>query len=110
MKSLKVYNYLQLKEKALVEVPLTKGVVIKIDSFVFDGRDYHNYWGLILHNYKNDTFRVLVKIEEYMSDVIVISMSNIKCVIGTKEIDAVDIGEQRHRDEVVRLIDKYINF
>lgn len=105
-----VYNYLESdKEKVVCE--LKRGVVIKIDSFYQEGRDYHNYWGVILSYNSNDNeYRVAVQVFERLTVIVYLKYENIKKVIGTLEMDCVGIGVERHKKEVIPLINKVINY
>lgn len=114
-----ISDYLNRPVKTLGEYELRKGIVIQLDlsdeeSFS-DNRDYynwcknyHNYYGIILSENK-DLYRVAVKDSEYCTCVIHIKYENIKCVIGSLEMDCVNIGKERHEKEVVELINKVRN-
>ncbi len=102
----KVYNYLETHEP-IYELALEKGVVIKIQDYHYNEIDYHNHWGVIIANTKN-YFTIFV--DNHKNDIINIKLENIKWVIGTLEMDCVDIGENRHTTEVIPLINKALRY
>jgi hypothetical protein len=103
-----VINYLKNNQDT-VELELKAGVLIKINNFYENGRNYYNYWGLILA-YKNEEYKVVVQVAEKSYDIIYIKYENIKHIIGTLEMDCVNIGKNRHEKEVVGLINDLTNF
>lgn len=109
----KVYNTLD-KEFALdrenapmYEVVLERGVVIKIQDYFCNEYDYHNHWGVIIANKRN---RFTIFVDNDGNDIIDIKYENIKWVIGTLELCCVNIGQDRHQNEVVPLINKALEF
>lgn len=88
----------------------TRGLVIKIQDYKKDGRDYHNHWGVVLHMYENEEYRVAVKVTDYITDIIVIKEENIKTLIGDIDSDFCHIGAKRHASEVVPLILEMQNY
>lgn len=102
-----VYNYL-VSSTEEVSLELKKGVVIKIDSFYQKGQNYHNCWATIL-SYNNNEYRVAVESSNVCYEIINIKYENIKWIIGTLEMDCVNIGKDRHQKEIVTLINNTIN-
>ena len=111
MKTMKAYNTLDkefyLDNAPVYEVVLKRGVVIKIQNYVHNGCDYHNYWGVIIANKKN-SFAIFV--DNGSNDIIDIKYENIKWIIGTLELCCVNIGQDRHQNEVVSLIHEALEF
>lgn len=86
---------------------LKVGAVIKIDNLEFRGRDYYNYWAVVLKIHK-ETEEKQAMVEIYIGDGTKCNLAvvNIKSIIGTKDLDLVGIGKERHKKEVVKLITK----
>lgn len=89
-------------------VNFERGLVVKIQDFKSDGRNYHNYWAVILGMYDNETYRVGVEISNCLTDIIGIKKHNIKTIIGNLKCDFADIGATRHAEEVIPLINKML--
>ena len=105
-----VQNYLT-KSDTKHRILMEKGVVIKIDSYTDGGVDYHNHWGVIMHQYQdNGDYRVFVNLESGFINVIHIQPKYIKHIIGTRDMDCVGIGFNRHKTEVIPLIEKSERF
>jgi hypothetical protein len=86
---------------------LKVGAVIKIDTLELQGRDYYNYWGVVLKvNKETKTKRATVEVFIESGTKCNLAVANIKSIIGTKDLDIVGIGYKRHKNEVVKLITK----
>ena len=95
-------------EAELVEDKYLKvGAVIKIDTLEFQGRDCYNWWAVVLKIH-NETKTKRASVEIYIEDGTKcnLAVENIKSIIGTKDLDIVGIGAKRHKQEVVKLINK----
>ena len=99
--------YLDRENAPMHEVVLERGVVIKIQDYVHNEYDYHNHWGVIIANKRN---RFTIFVDNDSNDIINIKYENIKWIIGTLKICCVNIGQDRHQNEVVSLIHKALEF
>ena len=84
---------------------LKVGTVIKIDTLEFQGRDYYNWWGVVLKIHK-ETEEKQAMVEIYIEDGTKcnLAVKNIKSIIGTEGLDIVGLGKERHKKEVVTFI------
>ena len=86
-------------------VYLKVGAIIKIDTLIFEGRDYFNWWACVSKIHK-ETKEKQAMVEIYIEDGTKcnIAVKNIKSIIGTEELDIVGLGKERHKKEVVNFI------
>jgi len=87
----------------------TRGLAVKIQDCVIDGFNYHNYWCVILGMYSETEYRVAVRIDVGLVNVIAITEANIKMIVGDLESDFCNIGKVRHLEEVKPFIQGLIN-
>lgn len=86
---------------------LEKGTVLKIDSLIYLGQDYHNYWGVVIgYDTKTKKYRVQIEVQENVWAIVWLPNKNIKWLIGTETEDIYGLGEKRHKKDVVSLIEK----
>jgi hypothetical protein len=87
----------------------TRGLAVKIQDCVIDGFNYHNHWCVILGMYSETEYRVAVRIDVGLVNVIAITEANIKMIVGDLESDFCNIGKVRHLEEVRPFIQGLIN-
>ena len=99
------WNTYKHESELVADKYLKVGTVIKIDTLEFQGRDYYNWWGVVLKIHK-ETEEKQAMVEIYIEDGTKcnLAVKNIKSIIGTEELDIVGLGKERHKKEVVTFI------
>lgn len=97
---MKVKDYITNTEH---NINYESGVVVKIKDLEINSKHYHNMWACITGKTKKGQYIVRTERENGFEKLIV-DKEYIPFIIGTKDLDCVNIGKERHKNEVVDFI------
>ncbi|MCP6727104.1 MAG: hypothetical protein KJI69_03710 [Patescibacteria group bacterium] len=81
------------------------GLVVKIASEDPELSDFHNTWGVIKQVIDDYHYEVIPE-DGSAKDGFIIRDEDVKGLVGDKDTDLIGIGEERHKEEVIPIIEK----